>query len=167
MKKTPAIIISTLLSGSLLTACSTSKELERIPFCKSIVENIVGKSLAWSSAEENDAGIALEVAVTSEEHIASCIYESIDSNEGQMVDSEQYESSPTTVIIDGNEVPALDLIKASAAATGKAAKKAVKEVSDEAGKAAEKAKEAAGKAGEAAKEITNKALDAAKDKLSQ
>ena len=164
MKKTAAIVITTFLSASLLSACSTSKELERIPFCKSIVENIVGKSLAWSTAEENNAGIALEVAVTSEEHVASCIYDKID-REGQM--EEKFESAPTSVIIDGNEIDASTLIKATAAVTGKAAKKAAKEVADEAGKAAEKAKEAAGKAGEAAKDLTGKALDAAKEQLNQ
>ncbi len=166
MKNLSTITITTLLCVATLSACSTSKELERIPFCKSIVENIVGKSLDWSAATENDVGIALEVAVTSEEHQASCIYELAETSEG-LLDQEQFEKSPTSVIIDGNEISAGALIKASAAVTGKAAKKAVKEVADEAGKAAEKAKEAAGKVGETAKEVTNKAFDAAKDQLSK
>lgn len=178
MNKNITLATTTAITAILtLSSCSTEKEtFDRIPFCKNIVENVIGKKLAWSGSEENEAGLVMQVSVTSEEHVASCIYDSKDRNEGGGgdFDTDDYERSPTSVIINGNELSAAELIKATAQVTGQASKKAAKEVAEKSAEAAEKAKEMAAEAADKAKGVAGKAKDAAgkaieaaKDSLSQ
>jgi hypothetical protein len=160
----PVVIPATML----LISCSRSPEGLFIDNCKRITANLVGGEVSWTDAKQTeDSGEEMLVNISytagGKSGASSCQFTYQEAQED--VEDGEYETSPSIVLLNGQQVSQMDLLKASRDAVVKDIKESTKQIDEMAGRAADAAKDvaqdAAGKARDIAHDAAGKIKDAA------
>lgn len=152
----------------LLSSCSRSPEGLFVDNCKRITANLVGGDVSWTEAKETEHSgkeILVNISYTAGGNAGTSSCQFAYEEAADDLEEGEYETSPTVVLLNGQQVGQMDLLRASRDALVKDAKAAAEQVEEVAGQAADAARdvahEAAGKARELAHDAAGKIKDTA------